>query len=92
MFVSFSSSDNGLILPKLFSNISIPGSQVIPVALFNVLDGQNSQDYIARVEPSPRGGDKMAEYILSILDQSERGSPVASSISPPTTSYMGDRM
>ena len=81
----------------LCRNITIPGSKVIPVGLFNVLDGRNPEDYIARVEPSPFGADKMANYILSMIDQSER-LPGAEGImpggpsSPPTTSYMGDRM
>jgi hypothetical protein len=59
---------------------------VIPVGLFNVLDGRNPEDYIARVEPSPLGGKKMADYILHVIDHSDTTS------SPPTTSYMGDRM
>jgi hypothetical protein len=46
------------------SRIQIPGSQVIPVPLFHVLDGKNTDDYVQRVEPSPSGGRKMAEYLL----------------------------
>lgn len=38
------------------SKIHIPECEVIPVPLFNVLDGKNSQDYVARVEPSSQGG------------------------------------
>ena len=85
-----------------------PTSEVIPVALYEALDGKNSDDYIARVEPSPLGGEKMADYILLRMDQGGTGVSVAaatgevaglisSSSSPshpsaPTTSYMGDRM
>lgn len=63
-----------LVLRKFFSEatskISIPGTQVIPVPLFNVLDGKSTRDYIARVEPSSTGGRKMAEYLLDIIDSS----------------------
>lgn len=49
--------------------ISIPGTEVIPLPLFNVLDGKNTDDYVARVEPSPQGGRKMAEYLLDTMDR-----------------------
>lgn len=69
--------------------IRIPGSQVIPVPLFNALDGKNSRDYIARVEPSSRGGKKMAEYILDMIENDGTsvtgggsGSGVYGSLSP----------
>lgn len=78
------------------SNIRIPGSEVIPVPLFNVLDGKRSEDYIARVEPSPEGGRKMAEFILDLIDQSastpsmETGHMLNNSTSP-TAACMKDR-
>lgn len=56
------------MLSLLHSNIQIPGTEVVPVFLPNVLDGKNSADYIARVEPSSQGGRKMAEYLLDIID------------------------
>lgn len=46
------------------TSIRIPGTQVVPVPLFHVLDGKVSEDYIQRVEPSPSGGRKMAEFLL----------------------------
>jgi hypothetical protein len=49
------------------STIRIPGSRVVPVPLFNVLDGKNSEDYVARVEPSAAGGKKMAEFFLDLI-------------------------
>ena len=52
------------------SKIHIPGSETIPVPLFHALDGKDSRDYIARVEPSSVGGRKMAEYILHIINDS----------------------
>jgi hypothetical protein len=39
------------------SKIEIPGCEVVPVPLFNVLDGKDSRDYVARVEPSSQGGE-----------------------------------
>lgn len=50
------------------SRIQIPGCEVIPVPLFHVLDGKNSSDYVARVEPSASGGKKIAHYLLDIID------------------------
>jgi hypothetical protein len=64
------------IIRKLFTEATgkIPG--VIPVPLFHALDGKNPADYIARVEPSVRGGRKMAEFLLhSILHD---GPPIVS--------------
>jgi hypothetical protein len=49
------------------SSIHIPGTRVIPVPLFAVLDGKNTSDYVQRVEPSPSGGRKMAQYIWSLI-------------------------
>ena len=40
--------------------------------MFQVLDGKNSDDYVARVEPSSQGGKKMAGYFLDILENPER--------------------
>ena len=73
------------------SKIEIPGSQVIPVPLFNVLDGENSRDYVARVEPSSQGGRKMAEYLLDIIQQGnvELGPNFGSAAVEST--YMADR-
>lgn len=45
-------------------NIQIIGSQVIPVPLFQILDGTNTHDYIHRVEPSNQGGSKMAKKLV----------------------------
>ena len=54
------------------SNIRIDGSQVVPVPLFQVLDGTNPSDYVARVEPSSQGGRKMAEFLIDlVLDQNQ---------------------
>ena len=55
---------------NIYSNIEISGCEVIPVPLFQVLDGKNTNDYVARVEPSPSGGKMMAEYFLRIINDS----------------------
>lgn len=74
----------------LSSRIKIPGSEVIPVPLFNVLDGKTTSDYIARVEPSAVGGKKLAEYLLDVIDNpSITGS--RASVTPPSSSLMTDR-
>lgn len=81
-----------LLIRKFFqegtSNISVPGTEVIPVPLFHVLDGKTSSDYVQRVEPSPSGGKKMAEYLLDVIDG--KIGP-GSSMSPPVSSAMHGR-
>ena len=55
--------------------------------LFDVLDGQRSEDFVARVEPSAIGGRKMAEYIWVLAKQ-----PTSVGVAgPPATSYMEER-
>jgi hypothetical protein len=53
-------------------NINIEGTQIVPCALHEVLDGKSAKDYTARVEPNEEGGKKMAlkfvELLNSILD------------------------
>lgn len=65
----------------------------MPVGLFYALDGKCSDDYVARVEPSAKGGEKMAELILAVLDQSDgvvtEGDAYPLQATPP--SYMADR-
>jgi len=68
------------------SHIKISGSQVIPVPLFNVLDGKCSEDYVARVEPSSLGGKKMAEYLLDTIQNTGELETA------PTTVLISDRL
>jgi hypothetical protein len=75
----------------IHSRIQIKGSEVIPVPLFNVLDGKCSDDYVARVEPSAIGGEKMAEFLLDIVDNSSVANAAPSSMAP-TTSLIHGRM
>ena len=50
------------------SSISIEGvEKVVAMPLYEVLDGKNSIDYVARVEPSSRGGKKLAFSIIDLV-------------------------
>lgn len=60
-----------LIIRKIFefatSEIKIDGVKIIPFPMFKVLDGKNTNDYVARVEPSSKGGDKLAIELCKII-------------------------
>ena len=49
------------------SAIRIPGTEVVPVPLFDVLDWQRSEDFVARVEPSVIGDRKMAAHVWVLV-------------------------
>lgn len=49
--------------------IKVEGTKIVPFALFDVLDGQDTEDYIARVEPSQQGGRKMADALVTRITQ-----------------------
>lgn len=51
------------------SEIKLDGTLVIPTPLFEVLDGQISNDYVQRVEPSAQGGRKMAGLFMKLMQQ-----------------------
>ena len=55
------------------SKIRISGTEVQPFALFDVLDGKTTSDYLQRVEPSPQGGRKMADALLDAMITIDRG-------------------
>jgi hypothetical protein len=48
--------------------VRIEGVDVVPCALFEVLDGKNKENYSARVEPSAEGGRKIAVLLKGIVD------------------------
>jgi len=48
--------------------VRIEGVDVVPCALFEVLNGKNGEDYEARVEPSAEGGRKIAVLLKGIID------------------------
>lgn len=78
---------------EALARIHIQGTHVVPVPLFQVLDGKNTNDYIQRVEPSPEGGRKMAEFLLDAMDHSTVGGTAIPLSDPatPTTAFMRDR-
>jgi lysophospholipase L1-like esterase len=48
-------------------SVKIEGTRVLPCPLFEVLDGKNAEEYVARVEPSSEGGKKMAQKFADML-------------------------
>ncbi|KZM27134.1 uncharacterized protein EKO05_0009004 [Ascochyta rabiei] len=49
-------------------NITVRGTEVVPCALHEVLDGKVASDYTARVEPNEEGGKKMARRFAELLN------------------------
>eukprot|EP00656_Telonema_subtile_P016547 TRINITY_DN18749_c0_g1_i1.p1 TRINITY_DN18749_c0_g1~~TRINITY_DN18749_c0_g1_i1.p1 ORF type:complete len:317 (+),score=78.83 TRINITY_DN18749_c0_g1_i1:236-1186(+) len=61
-----------LIIRTLFESIAkagfdVPGTRVVPMPMYTVLDGKKTGDYCQRVEPSVAGGRKMADALLDLL-------------------------
>ena len=60
-----------LLIDRVFQDateqISLPGTRIIALPLSKALDGKNTEDYSARVEPSIPGGHKIANLILDAL-------------------------
>lgn len=44
----------------------------VPVPLYEALDGRTPGDYVARVEPSEQGGEKLARMIVAAVDKGLR--------------------
>lgn len=55
------------------SRIKVEGTKIVPIALYDVLDGKNTDDYEARVEPSAVGGGKMAALFMDKMFQDGYG-------------------
>ncbi|KAF3003786.1 hypothetical protein E8E13_010129 [Curvularia kusanoi] len=49
-------------------NIKVEGTEIVPCALHEVLDGKTARDYTARVEPNEHGGKKMAQKFVELLN------------------------
>jgi len=47
--------------------ITLDGTEFVPIPLFEALDGNDSRDYVERVEPSAIGGKKLAIFLLDKL-------------------------
>lgn len=56
----------GQIFIHATSKIDIPDCQVIPLPMFEILNGRDTQDYIQRVEPSSIGGSKLAAKFVDV--------------------------
>jgi hypothetical protein len=52
------------VFKHAIQSVSLHGTQVVHIPLFEVLDGSVSRDYVQRVEPSSQGGAKMASTFL----------------------------
>ena len=52
------------------SRISMQGTEVLTVPLYEVLDGKDTLDYVARVEPSDQGGHKLAKAVVEAMKSS----------------------
>lgn len=84
------------VFEQATSQICIPGTEVVPVPLFQALDGECCEDYVSRVEPSGKGGEKMAKLLLDVIQQPTISSSVhvratSSFASAPVMSYIQDR-
>ena len=64
--------------------IRIPGVEVVAFPLFEVLDGSDRRDYVQRVEPSVRGGGKIAHALMDALFGAGGSPPPAASLSSGT--------
>ena len=62
-----------LLIRKVFEHatarIRVPGVNVVPVPLFEVLDSKDPRDYEQRVEPSASAGSKMAAAFHAAMDR-----------------------
>lgn len=56
-----------MLFEEATCQVTVPGSEVVPIPLFDVLDSRNKRHYIERVEPSAEGGRKIAEYLAHWL-------------------------
>jgi hypothetical protein len=51
------------------AKIEVDGVKVVPLPLYEVMDGKEAADYVERVEPSVEGGKKMSEKIVEVALQ-----------------------
>ena len=52
------------VFTKAVSNIHVEGVTVLPIPLYDALDGATRKDYVNRVEPSVEGGEKIARRLV----------------------------
>lgn len=70
---------------EVMGRVHVEGVRVVVAPLFEALDGKDSGDYVARVEPSEEGGRKLAKFLLEIVEREVGGGISATS----TTSQRG---
>ena len=73
-----------LIIRRIFeqgtAQIKVGGVPVVAVPMYEALDGKDTEDYVQRVEPSSKGGAKLAKLIWDRLEPALwQSSPVAAS-------------
>ena len=51
------------------SQVAVEGVKMVPCALYEVMDGTQENEYVARVEPSVEGGRKMAELLVRKVEE-----------------------
>lgn len=56
-----------IVFERAISEVRLGQTQVVPVPLYEALDGKDTDDYVARVEPSSQGGQKMAKLLIDRL-------------------------
>ena len=56
------------IFASATSKVEVEGTEVVPCALYEAMDGKSEGDYVARVEPSVEGGRKMAQLLKTKVD------------------------
>lgn len=81
-----------LLIRRIFEmaviEVTVPGSEVVGLPLFEALDGKDPRDYEQRVEPSARGGKKLADLILNYaLNDATHSSSALSSTSTSTATH-----
>lgn len=54
---------------KKIKEIKIDNVNIIPVPIFEILDWEDENDYVASVEPSENGGRKIAKYFVDLIKQ-----------------------
>lgn len=56
-----------LVYERAIAQVRLAGTTVVPVPLYEALDGKDTNDYVARVEPSSQGGAKMAKLMMDTV-------------------------
>jgi len=74
------------------ARIDLRATQTLPVPLHMTLDGKTSSDYVARVEPSISGGEKMALAFLERMGKRGGGALDPTALDPTSVSISTHRL